>query len=381
MSAPLPDASLEIVPVLHPSQLGRFIRLPERLQKQDPFFVPPLRMERREALSRHRNPFFRHAVASFWLARRGRRVVGRISAQHDSLAPDARAGQFGMLLAENDPAVFDALMGTAERWAAARGLDRLQGPFSLSINEECGLLVEGFDAPPMMMMPHDPPYAAGHLERLGYTKAQDLLAFLCDMNATLPPAAAALVARGLPQGVVLRPLRRDRLHAEIAALADIFNDAWHDNWGFVPITPEEVAHMAEALKPLLHDRLVWFAEVDGEPAAFGLCLPNLNEAIRGLDGRLLPFGWAQLLWRLKVGGIRTGRVPLMGVRRRYANSVLGSLLPLHVVEALRREAVAIGIEHAEMSWVLESNQPMRRLAEAMGGRPYKRYRLFEKRLA
>jgi GNAT superfamily N-acetyltransferase len=201
------------------------------------------------------------------------------------------------------------------------------------------------------------------------------------MTASLPPAAAALVARGLPRGVILRPLRRDAVEAEVAALAEIFNEAWNGNWGFVPITRDEVAHMAQAMRPLLHDRLVWFAEVDGRPAAFGLCLPNLNEAIRDLSGRLLPFGWAKLLWRLKRSGVTTARVPLMGVRREYEGTLLGRLLPLHVVEALRREAVAMGIRSVEMSWVLEDNGPMRHLAEAVGGHAYKTYRIYEKTLA
>ena len=308
-------------------------------------------------------------------------MVGRISAQHDRLGHDPELAQFGMLAAVDDGEVFAALLGVAEDWARRRGHRRLQGPFSLSINEEAGLLVAGHDTPPMLMMPHDPPHAGPHLEALGYGKAQDLLAYLCDATAALPAAAATIVARGLPRNVVLRPMRRASLAADVAALVAIFNEAWADNWGFVPITADEVAHMAQAMKPLLHERLVWFAEVDGVPAAFGLCLPNLNEAIRDLGGRLLPFGWAWLLWRLKRNRVRTARVPLMGVSRRFDGTLLGRLLALHVVEALRREAAAMGIRQVEMSWVLEGNAPMRHLAEAVGGRAYKTYRVYEKSLA
>jgi hypothetical protein len=372
---------IEIVPVQTRSELSRFIEFPARLLRNDTAFVPPLLAERRAALTPKSNPFFGHAEAAFFLARKDGRDVGRISAQIDRLSAEHEVGQFGSLAAIDDPAVFRALLEAAEGWLKARGREVVRGPFSLSINEECGLLVDGFDTPPMLMMPHDPPYAGARLEALGYGKAQDLLAYLCDANAALPPAAASVVERGLPRNVVLRPLRRDRLADEIAILADIFNDAWSRNWGFVPITADEVAHTAKALKPLLHDRLVWFAEVDGEPAAFGLCLPNLNEAIRDLRGRLLPVGWAKLLWRLKVSGTKTARVPLMGMRRRYDGSMLGALLPLHVVESLRREAAALGIEQCEMSWVLESNPAMCRLAEAVGGHAYKRYRIYEKRLA
>ncbi len=372
---------VSVVAVAGRAGLGRFIRLPERLYRNDPNYVPPLRAERRASLTARGNPFFAHADAAFWLAWRDGRPVGRISAQHDRLGCDRDLAHFGMLAAVDDPDVFAALLGAAEDWARRRGHARIQGPFSLSINEEAGLLVDGHDTPPMLMMPHDPPYAAARLEALGYTKAQDLLAYLCDASAALPAPAAAIVARGLPGRVTLRPMRREQLAADVAALVAIFNEAWADNWGFVPITADEVAHMAQAMKPLLHERLVWFAEVDGVPAAFGLCLPNLNEAIRDLSGRLLPFGWARLLWRLRPGRIRTARVPLMGVSRRYGGSLLGRLLALHVVEALRREAAAMGIEAVEMSWVLEGNAPMRHLAEAVGGSAYKTYRVYEKSLA
>ena len=375
------SAPVEITLVRRRSELQRFIRLPDQLLRNDPSYIPPLRAERRAALTARSNPFFRHAEVAFWLAWRDGRPVGRISAQHDRLGTEPELGHFGMIAAVDDPDVFAALFATAEAWLRQRGLTRVQGPFNLSINEEAGLLVDGFDTPPMLMMPHDPPYADAQVQALGYTKAQDLLAYLCDMTASLPPAAAALVARGLPRNVVLRPLRRDALEAEVATLAEIFNEAWNNNWGFVPITRDEVAHMAQAMRPLLHDRLVWFAEVDGRPAAFGLCLPNLNEAIRDLSGRLLPFGWAKLLWRLKRSGVSTARVPLMGVRREFEGTLLGRLLPLHVVESLRREASAMGIRNVEMSWVLEDNGPMRHLAEAVGGHAYKTYRIYEKTLA
>ena len=377
---------VSVVAVGNRAQLERFIRLPEALFRDDPRYIPPLRAERRAALTARGNPFFTHAEAAFWLAYRDGRPVGRISAQHDRLSSDTDVAQFGMLAAVDDADVFAALVGTAEDWARSRGFKRIQGPFSLSINEETGLLVDGFETPPMLMMPHDPAYAGPRLTALGFDKAQDMLAYLCDASAALPAAAAAVVARGLPANVTLRPMSRRSLAADVAALVAIFNEAWTDNWGFVPITTEEVAHMARALKPLLHERLMWFADVDGVPAAFGLCLPNLNEAIRDLSGRLLPFGWAKLLWRLHRSGgkplrVKTARVPLMGVSRRFAGSMTGRLLALHVVEALRREAGAMGIQSVEMSWVLEDNAPMRRLAEAVGGRAYKTYRVYEKSLA
>ncbi len=376
-----PDAGgIEVAAVQSRQELDRFIRLPHALFGADPHYVPQLETERRAAFTARGNPFFGHAEVALWIARRGGQDVGRISAQQDHLLADKQTGHFGLLAATPDPAVFAALLGTAEQWLAQRGKTRVQGPFSLSINEEIGILIDGFDTPPMLMMPHDPPYAGPMLAGLGYAKIRDVFAYLCDTTAALPAASAAMVARGLPARVTVRPMRPSDLHSDVAALVDIFNDGWSGNWGFVPITREEVAHMAHAMRPLLHERLVWFAEVDGEPAAFGLCLPNLNEAIRDLSGRLLPFGWAKLLWRLKMSRVKTARVPLMGVRRRYTQTLLGQLLALHVVEALRREAAAMGMKAVEMSWVLEDNLPMRRLAEAVGGRAYKTYRVYEKAL-
>ena len=377
------SSPVEILPVTDRAGMERFIRLPHDLMRHDPAWVPPLRLERREALSPEKNPWFQHGEAAFWIARRDGRDVGRISAQDDRLVPGAEGGRpahFGLLAAEDDAGTFAALLGAAEGWARGRGLRRMLGPFSLSINEQTGLLVSGFDTPPMMMMPHDPPHAGARLEALGYAKARDMFAYISPVTGALPPAAARMVARGLPSGVTLRPLRRAALRQEVEALIGIYNEAWAGNWGFVPFTAAEVAHLAAELKPLLNERLVWFAEMRGRPVAFAVCLPNLNEAIRDLSGRLLPLGWAKLLWRLKVSGVSTARVPLMGVRPQLQSGLLGRVLPLFLVEALRREARALGIRQIEMSWVLEDNLPMRHLAEALGARAYKTYRIYGKTL-
>ncbi len=369
---------IEILPVAGRAGMDRFIRVPFDLHRDDPTWIPPLLMERRAALSASGNPYFRHADAAFWIARRDGRDVGRVSAQIDRLA-EAGTGHFGMLAAVDDPAVVGALMDTAERWLRARGATRALGPFNLSINEETGLLVDGFDTPPMLMMGHDRPYLGPLLERAGYTKAKDVQAYL-SQGPELPAGVKAMNARPLPPNVRIRRMRMADYRQEVGALTDIFNDAWSGNWGFVPLTGDEIDHMAKQMKPLIDERLVWFAEVDGEPAAFAVCLPNLNEAIRDLDGRLLPFGWAKLLWRLKVSGVSSGRVPLMGVRRKHANSLMGGLLAFLIIAAVRREAAALGLHRIEMSWVLEDNQPMRRIAEAVGGRPYKTYRVYGKAL-
>ncbi|MCW0210951.1 MAG: dATP pyrophosphohydrolase [Achromobacter sp.] len=376
--APRLATGVEIEPVAGRAAMERFIRLPFALHRDDPLWVPPLLMERRAALSPKHNPFFRHADAAFWIARRQGRDVGRISAQIDRLG-EAGTGHFGLLAAEDDADIVATLTETAEEWLRARGAERVLGPFNLSINEETGLLVDGFDTPPMMMMGHDRPHLGPLLERAGYAKAKDVLAYVTE-DPELPAGIKAILDRPLPPNIRIRRLRMAEYRSEVGTLTDIFNDAWSGNWGFIPLTPDEVDHMARQMKPLIDERLVWFAEVDGEPAAFAVCLPNLNEAIRDLDGRMLPLGWAKLLWRLKVSGLRSARVPLMGVRRKHAGSLTGSLLAFLIMAAIRREAAALGLRRIEMSWVLEDNRPMRRIAEAVGSRAYKTYRIYGKAL-
>lgn len=380
MSAPMDNAPVNIVPVATSAELERFIRLPMRLNAGDPNWIAPLMFERREALSAKHNPFFEHADVQFWLARKNGRDVGRISAQVDHLArtdPAAPAGYFGMIAAQDDAAVFAALFAAAEGWLMARGRSQVLGPFNLSINEEVGLLVDGFDAPPMLMMGHDPPYAGRHIEALGYVKAKDVFAYISDVPVFTPGVQARL-KRPLAAGVVLRPVRMNRFDEDVRILVDILNDAWSQNWGFAPVTQAETKHLAQSIRLILHPRLVWFLEIDGEPAGFGVLLPNLNDAIRDLNGKLLPFGWAKLLWRLKVRGVKRGRVPLMGIKRKFARDPRGAFAPFVILDAIRREGVKLGITQAEYSWILEDNLAMRHILEGFGARIYKTYRIYGK---
>jgi hypothetical protein len=374
---------VEIVPVRTGAELERFIRVPMRLMAKDPAWIAPLMFERREALSPKHNPFFEHAEVQFWLARRSGGDVGRISAQIDHLArtdPAAPAGYFGMIAAENDPEVFAALFRTAEGWLCERGRARILGPFNLSINEEVGLLIDGFETPPMFMMGHDARYAAMRIEEQGYNKAKDVFAYISDVPKFTPGVQARL-NRPLPPGMVLRPVRMNQFDEEVRTLVDILNDAWANNWGFAPVTEAETKHLGESLKLILNPRLVWFLEIDGEAAGFGVLLPNLNDAISDLGGRLIPFGWAKLLWRLKVSGVRRGRVPLMGVKRKFARDRRGAFAPFVILDAIRREGVKAGITQAEYSWILEDNAPMRHILEDFGARIYKTYRIYGKALS
>lgn len=375
----LPEAEVELRPVTTRRDLRCFIEVPFRIHRSDPTWVPPLLLERRHALDRRRNPFFRHADAAFWIARRNGQDVGRISAQIDPRM-EAGTGAFGMLTAVDDAAVFASLLAAAERWLRARGARRIRGPLNLSINHEAGLLIDGFDTPPMLLMSHDRSWVSGHLGALGYRKAKDLYAFVGNINDENSATRAKYLIEESSPAVTLRPLRRRTYEADVATLTDIFNDAWSGNWGFVPFTPDEATHLGREMRPLVNERLVWFAEVRGVPAAFAVCLPNINEAIHDLNGRLLPFGWLRLLWRLKVNGVASARLPLMGVRRRYASTVLGSKLAFLVISAIHRECAALGIDKIEMSWVLENNTALIRIIEVLGGRRYKTYRLYEKQL-
>jgi hypothetical protein len=375
---------LRAVAVSGREAFAAFLQVPFRLFRDDRSWVPPLLLERRQALDPAKNPYFAHAEVGYWIAERGGEPVGRISAQIDRAYLDRHqdaTGHFGLLDGEDDPEAFGALLGAAEGWLRERGMRRATGPFSLSINEESGLLVDGFATPPMLLMGHARPYYRTHLERAGYRKCKDLHAYWHDMGTPVPAAIARLLERlrANPR-IALRPLRRARYREDLATALAIFNDAWSGNWGFVPLAEAEIAHVAASLRPLIEEELVWFAEVDGAPAAMAVLLPNLNEAIADLGGRLLPFGWAKLLWRLKARRPATARVPLMGVRKAHNGTALGGALALAVIDAARRGALRAGIRHVEMSWVLEDNLAMRRIIDRIGARGYKTYRVYEKAL-
>ncbi|MEX0808015.1 MAG: dATP pyrophosphohydrolase [Dongiaceae bacterium] len=379
------SADIRIVPAQSNPARRDFLKLPLTLYACAPGYAPGLLMERRAAIDPARNPFFEHAEAAFWVAYRGDKPVGRISAQVDRLARErygADLGHFGYLDAIDDPAVFAALFATAEDWLRARGTKRVQGPFSLSINEETGLLVDGFDTRPMLMMSYHPSFARAHVEARGYAKAKDVIAYDYDVTQTLPIDSMRLIERAKADlDIRLRPLDMRRYNEDLRIILDIFNDAWADNWGFIPMTEAEVAHTAHEMRQIIVPDLVWIAEIDGEPVSMIVCLPNLLEATADLRGSLLPFGWAKLLWRLKVRGLHTGRVPLFGLRRRYHRSPYGAAVIFMLLDALRRSGVARGIRSAELSWILEDNWAIRSIIERLGGRPYKTYRVFENTLA
>ncbi len=284
-----------------------------------------------------------------------------------------------MLDAEDREETFVALFGTAERWLREQGMRRVRGPFNLSINEEMGVLVEGFDTPPVFMMGHARPYYGRRIEQCGYRKAVDTLAYMLNPDFEPSSVMRRLLAASAQQ-VLVRPLDRKRFDDEIALLRDIFNDAWAENWGFVPFTAAEFHELGRNLRFLVDPTLIQIAEVDGEAVAFIVAIPNINEAIRGLRGRLFPTGWIKLLWRLKVRYPSTARVPLMGVRRRFQRTRLGPALAFRVIDAVRHHIHGLGVKEVELSWILEDNAGMRSIIESIGGRAYKRYRVYERQL-
>jgi hypothetical protein len=373
------SGAVEVVAVNSPAEMDRFIRLPFALYASDPNWVPPLLLEREEALSPKKNPYFQHAEAKFWLARQDGRDVGRISAQIDRLVKDPEVGHFGMIAAEDRPEVFAALFAAAEGWLRERGRKRVLGPFNLSINEETGLLVDGFDTPPMLLMGHDARYTGPRIEALGYVKAKDVIAYIRDTESELPSTVQRFIARRLPGTMKVRNLDTKRYKEEFDTVTEIFNDAWSQNWGFIPFTEAEIAHMAKSLKPLIDPKCVVIVELNGRAIGFGIALPNLNELIADFKGKLIPFNWLKLLWRMKRGA-RTARVPLMGVRRSFNGGLIGGLAPLLIIDSIRKALRDKGVRQVEMSWILENNRPMRHMIEQLGGVAYKTYRVYEKPL-
>jgi len=372
---------LAIKPVEGKLDLKKFINVPWHIYKNDPAWVPPLLLDKKLQLS-PKNPFFQHAKARHWIAYRNGQPVGRISAQVDDLHIERyhdSCGFFGMLDAEDNPETFAILLLTAEQWLQEQGMQQVRGPFNLSINQESGLLVEGFDTPPFIMMGHAQPHYAARLTELGYEKSKDLLAYLVEPWFK-PPRAMNIAIKRTAGRITTRRLNRNRIAEDMRLVGEIFNDAWSENWGFVPMTDDEIIQMGEELKFLVPARGIIFAEVDGETAAMIVALPNLNEIIADFNGRLLPLNWLKFLWRLKIRYPNTVRVPLMGVRKKFQHGTVGAALSFTMIDQVRQHITRMGGKQVELSWILEDNFAMRKILEAIGSKLSKRYRIFQKKL-
>lgn len=374
-SAETKGALLRVDAVEGRRDLRRFLRLPWSIYAGDPHWVPPLLVEQRKLLDRERHPFHEHADVEYFLARRGDRVVGRIAAivNHRHIDfHEEKVGFFGFFECEDDPASARALLGAAEDWLRQRGMRAARGPMNFSTNEECGLLVDGFDTPPMIMMTHNPPYYRRLLESAGYGKAKDLLAYYL-----VDDGVPARLVRGVERvqkraGAVIRPLRMKRLEQEIEIIRDIYNSAWERNWGFVPMTDAEFDEMARQLKQIVNPEICLIAEVDGAPVGFALALPDFNQAVRHADGRLLPLGLFKVLWHAR--RIDAARVITLGVKPSHRRLGLDAMMMLRIWQ----KGTASGYHRGECSWILEDNWDMRRIMERLGGVVYKTYRIVEK---
>ena len=372
---------LQVRPVKDRNEKRQFIRLPWSIYSDDPVWVPPLLLERKEHLSPH-NPYFEHARYQSWSAYQNEDAVGRISAQIDNLHIERyqdQTGFFGMIEAEDNPETFKLLFDTAENWLRDNGMRRVLGPYNLSINQELGLLVDGFGTPPCVMMGHARPYYGTRIEENGYQKAKDLYAYIIDGDFK-PSAAMQTIVKRAKKRVTIRSFRKSNFEEDLKIIKDIFNDAWSENWGFIPFTEAEFKQLGKDFKMLLDFEMVKIAEVDGAPAAFLVVLPNINEAIRDLNGRLLPFGWLKLLWRLKFRFPQTARIPLMGVRKQYHGSLLGAALAFMVIQAVQAPGLKRGVKKVELSWILEDNKGMNDIITSISGTVYKTYRIYGKDL-
>lgn len=371
---------------VEPAQGGRdldaFIKLPFRLYRDDPNWVPPLLYVERQRFHPKTNPFLQHADHELFLARRNGRVVGRISAQVDhehNRYHEERTGFFGFFESEDDPETAAALLATASGWLRERGMELARGPLSFSINQEVGLLVDGFDTPPVIMMNHSRPYYDRLIQEAGFGKAKDLFAWYYNWETVPPKAHRAVEELRSRPDITIRTGDIRRFNEEIETILGVFNSAWSDNWGFVPVTPAEARHMAEQLRPIVDTNIVIIVEVEGKPAGVALAAPNVNEAIHDLNGRLLPFGWAKLLWRLKVKRPKTGRLMVMGVKKEYRTRRYLAMAYLLCDEIYTR-ARESGYHWAEFSWTLEDNNAVNTIISNIGCRVYKTYRLYEKPL-
>lgn len=359
-------------------QFRRFIDYPYALHASDPHWVPPLRIGERERLDPKKNPFFAHAEARLFLATRDGQVVGRIGAIDDRLHNETHkdnAAMFGFFEAEDREAA-RAVLGAAEGWAHARGRSRIRGPINPSLNDNCGLLVDGFDTDPMLLMPHNPREYAGFIEGAGYAKVKDLYAWLYDIQRDMPTVVTRIIERVRQRlNLTLRPLEMTEFAREADRLREIYISAWQDNWGFVPPTAEEFRHIANEMKPIFDKRGAVVAEAEGRLVACVVALPDINQALKGTGGTLFPTGLIKLLMRNRY--IDQGRLLLLGVDREYRATGLYPLL----MDQLRRQCAGSQYKRVEFSWVLEDNRDINQPAEAAGAIKYKTYRIYEKQLA
>jgi GNAT superfamily N-acetyltransferase len=369
---------LEIRKVQSKPDLKSFIRFPWKVYKGDPNWVPPLIMEMKDKLDRRKHPFFEHAEADYFLAYRGPEVVGRIAAVLDRTHNEChheKTAFFGLFESFDDPEVARALIDAAAAWGRERGMDTLRGPMNLSMNDECAFLLEGFDAPPVVMMPYNPRYYLDLMETCGLVKAKDLYAFHMGRDCQLSSRAGEFLDRlRSSKQFTFRTMTKAKVQEDALNIARIYNSGWRNNWGFVPWTDNEMKHMAKSLAQFADLDLVFFAEHEGRTVGFAAALPDFNQVFIKMNGRLLPFGIFKFLTgRRKITGVRA---LVFGVMPEYMHTGLAYLL----YDEFEKAIIAKGYQWCELSWQLEDNEAINRFAASIGAAPYRKYRIYEKKI-
>jgi GNAT superfamily N-acetyltransferase len=366
---------IEVLPVRSPRDLKEFVDFPYSFYRDDPYWVPPLRIAQKELFDFEKHPFYRHAEAQCFLAREGRRTIGRIAAilnhNHNRFHNES-AGFFGFFECVQSQAAANALLGAARDWLRSRGAKVVRGPVNPSTNYECGLLVEGFDSCPQVMMTYNPSYYSALLEGAGLRKAKDLYAYYAATNGGANGRIERLARRTTElKEVGIRPIRMNAFREDVEAVWEVYNSAWSRNWGFVPMTRDEFLFMSRDMKSILEPELVLLGEVKGRVVGFALALPDINQALKHTNGRLFPLGLLKILYHKR--SITSVRVIVLGVIQEYRTAGVAA----GFYAELFRRAKRLGYEGGEMSWVLEDNVLMDRSIEALGGKRYKTYRIYE----
>jgi hypothetical protein len=370
-------SDIEIHQVTSSKEMGQFINFPWKIYKNNSHWVPPLMKDVKYKLDRSKHPFFDHATMELSLACNGDTILGRIAAIIDdgyNQFHNEKTGTFGLFECINDYDVAKSLFFAAENWCKKMGMDRIRGPMNLSMNDECGFLLEGFDSDPVIMMPYNPEYYLDLCEKYGFVKVKDLYAYIKDKVGVVDRIAKLVERVKKKENVTVRPINMKKFEQEVAIIKDIYNAAWEVNWGFVPMTEKEMDLMAKELKPIIEPELVLFAEVNGIPVGVSITIPDFNQVLKKLNGKLNPIGILKFLYyKRKIKGLRA---IVFGIKKEYRLTGINTVL---YYETEVRGA-RLGYQWCEMSWNLEDNDLINRFDEAVGGRLYKKYRIYEKEI-
>ena len=383
----MPLSSLKIEIVSNKDQIIRFLALPDKIYKDDSSWRPPLKFERKAQI----NPISNPSAPSFdnrvlFIATKNGEDVGRIAAfinEDHNKHSKKNDGFFGFFDFFADNLLGQLLLESAENWLKVRGVERIIGPANWSVNEECGLLISGFDTPSVVMMLHGKEEYKGIVEDFGYTKAIDMFAYQAELSAGYPrPKITQMMVKSADRNndIKVRSMRSGKFRDELNIVMDIFNDAWSENWGFVPFDDAKIEHIANEIRPIMFREGLWIGEYQGKPIAYIWMIPDVNEAIEGLNGSILPFGWVKLFWRLKIRGVKQARIPLMGLRKEFHNTRIGLSLVAKLCETVFEAGRKKGFSHCELSWILENNSGMISICEQASAVPYKKYRMYQKKI-